>query len=71
MLRIKIVFSECEHSGDLENYLEDIQKSGGRVICSSVGDEEEVGEVIVDIEDKGLFLAQFKTTDSFGFSNLG
>jgi len=42
MLRIKIVFSECEHSGDLENYLE-------------------------DIEDKGLFLAQFKTTDSFGF----
>ena len=68
MLRIKIVFSECEHSGDLENYLEDIQKSGGRVSCSSVDDE---GEVIVDIEDKGLFLAQFKTTDSFGFSNLG
>ena len=65
MKKIKITFSECEHNGDLDNYVADIVKSGGKVINSVIDAEAEMGfvnaEVPADFKDK------FFATESYDF----
>lgn len=63
--KVKILFSECEHSGDLDNYCGDITKSGGSVISSECDDREEVGTVIAEVDND--FMDRFENTDSWGF----
>ena len=71
-MKATLKFYECEHEGDLSHYKADITASGGKVISSRLSDDEESepGIIVFEIEDKNTFLAKFKTTDSYGFSNL-
>jgi len=63
--KVRMLFSECEHSGDLENYCGDIVKCGGRIIESSCDAEQEIGSVIAEVPER--FIEKFNETDSFGF----
>ena len=67
MREVNIQFYECEHDGDLQNYIEDIEQSGGEVLDSSLNYEAEVGSVKVKIDD--TFLDKFKETDAYQFIN--
>lgn len=68
-MKIPIEFYECEHDGDLDGYIKDINASGGKVIESRVDHEEETGYVVVEVTDKEAFWAAFKQTSSYGFIN--
>ena len=63
-------FYECEHSGDLEDYISDIEKSGGKDVKAEADFEEEEAEVKFQVEDKEEFLEKFKKTESFNYSHL-
>jgi len=65
-----ISFTECEHNGDLDNYVQDLISSGAKVISSEVNPSEEMGYVRVSIGDKTQFMKQFMETDSYDFSTL-
>lgn len=65
-----IRFHECEHSGDLGGYIHDLRDSGAKILDRGINDEAETGYVDVEIENFEAFLAKFKTTSSFDFSNL-
>jgi predicted enzyme related to lactoylglutathione lyase len=69
MKRTTIYFSECEHNGDLDEYIEDIEKSGGKVIHAAINTEEETAMCQVDIIDDD-FAERFKKTNAYDFSNL-
>ena len=69
-MEISITFSECEHDGDLENYKEDLRTSGAIVKRSRVNEEEETGEIIVEVEDRVAFFDKFKETEGYEFSNI-
>jgi hypothetical protein len=60
-------FSECEHQGDLENYKNDIQNSGGVILDSGVDSDNEEGWIKTSIEDKDAFMLKFKQTDAYEF----
>lgn len=66
-----ISFYECEHYGDLDNYVNDLQQSGAEIISYALSDEES-GNVLISVPDNQFdaFLEKFKQTDSFGFSSL-
>ena len=65
-----VTFGECEHNGDLDNYIEDLQSSGAKISESVVDVDSEEGKVTVEVENFSTFLLKFKTTDSYGFSSL-
>ena len=69
MKRTTIYFSECEHQGDLDEYIKDIVASGGKVIDFRINTEEERAMVQVDILDDD-FAERFKKTNAYDFSNL-
>jgi len=71
MKEANILFTECEHDGDLETYLEDLRQSGAKILNSSVNEEEETGTVRVQIEDIKSFIEKFRQTDSYEFSSIG
>jgi len=62
-----LVFGECEHDGDLEQYVSDINKSGGNCSSMSVNADEEVGFITVDAPSEVDFWMEFKKTTSYGF----
>jgi hypothetical protein len=66
-MRTSLEFYECEHNGDLDNYIEDIESCGGCVINSSINLEAEIGYVM--IEHSPDFWDKFKETDAFNFLN--
>jgi len=41
---------ECEHGGDLDEYVYDISRSGGLVVESHLNVEAEVATVVVDLK---------------------
>ena len=49
MPRLRIPFTECEHSGDMENYTSDIVASGGKVVSTNVDSDAEEGYAIVEM----------------------
>lgn len=67
-MKVEIEFTECEHDGDLDNYIQDIESSGGCVINSTVNYLAEIG--IVSVECESDFFDKFKETDSYEFSSL-
>jgi hypothetical protein len=66
-MQATLSFYECEHNGDLENYISDIRDSGGRIIGSKVDLEEEIGYVL--FEHDSTFWGKFKKTESYTFIN--
>lgn len=67
MTKIRISFTECEHSGDMDNYTEDIIKCGGRIVRTEVDSDAEEGYAIVEVDDKEAFVEKFKQTDAYQF----
>lgn len=61
---------ECEHEGDMGNYLYDLRKSGAEILGSSINHDEETGEITMRIPDAVDFMQKFKNTDSYGFVSL-
>lgn len=70
MNNIKIYFYECEHYGDLDNYIIDIKKCNGKVIHYSVDYDNEIGLVVIEHDNLTMFLDEFKKTEAYQFSNL-
>jgi hypothetical protein len=70
-MRGAIRFYECEHNGDLDRYVEDLRACGAEILSQVVDEDAEEGVVEVEVLDTCDFLARFKKTDSFGFSNIG
>jgi len=64
---MKLAFSECEHQGDLDNYIADIIKCGGKIIKSEVIADEEEGWILFEVENKNSFWLKFHEVDSFAF----
>lgn len=66
-----IRFGECEHEGDLDNYADDLEKSGAKILSSYVNEDAECGTIKIEVENVQKFLEEFKKTDSYCFSNIG
>lgn len=66
-MKTTMYFSECEHDGDLDNYVSDIINCGGKIISSQINHDEETARV--EIEYEPGFVEKFKKTDSIDFSN--
>ena len=66
-----ILFTECEHYGDLENYVSDLQRSGATIISQDLIDDE-TGVVLIEVDEDYYerFTEHFSDTDSFEFSSL-
>ena len=74
MKRLHLVFSECEHMGDLDYYAKDVGKCGCKITKMYVDNDDdgcaEDGHIIVEVEDYAKFMGEFKETDAYGFSNF-
>ena len=69
--KFRLAFYECEHGGDMDNYIDDVAKAGGRVTDTSLNEDAETCYLTIEVADYAAFLEAFKKTDSFGLSNLG
>ena len=65
MRKIILNFYECEHHGDLENYVSDVTASGGVIESQEVDTVEEVGTLEVSVPHD--FWDRFKTTNAYEF----
>ena len=70
-MRKSIEFYECEHGGDLENYLSDMRDCGATIISSYVDSEDEIGYVTYEVDEDNLetFMDKFKDTEAYEFVN--
>ena len=70
-MRKSIEFYECEHGGDLENYLSDMRDCGATIISSYVDSEDEIGYVTYEVDEDNLetFMDKFKDTEAYDFVN--
>ena len=62
-----LTFSECEHYGDLDNYVDDIVACGGTIESKRLNYDEEVG--VIECSVPHDFWMKFKTTNSYEFLN--
>lgn len=71
-MRATVNFTECEHMGDLDNYLHDLCESGATIVDYDINEEAEAGHVTIEImgTKKREFLTKFAATDSCCFSSL-
>ena len=68
--RWNIMFCECEHDGDLENYASTLRNCGAEVLGSRmVSEDDETGEVLVTVDKKGkrAFLDKLRASEVIGF----
>ena len=65
MKRIRLIFSDCEHGGDLETYERDVINSGGKIVNSYVDTDAEEGIVTAEVDD--TFKEKFIDTGSYDF----
>jgi hypothetical protein len=70
MAKFRISFDECEHDGDMQNYIADINMAGGKVLQYHVDHDEETGSALVEAENYADFKARFQETDAYVFSNF-
>jgi len=69
---ITLVFSECEHEGDIHNYAQDVRSAGGKVVGSKMCQYSyEQCEIRVEVVDKAKFFEKFKKTNAFEMSQYG
>ena len=69
MKKMTLYFSECEHNGDLQNYVTDVRNSGATIVESRCDTDQETGIVKIEVPDVEDFKTKFKETDSHGFLN--
>ena len=69
-MKMILSFYECEHQGDLDNYIDDLEESGAEILSDSIDYDDETGIVKIYVADKDNFLQKFRQTDSFNFSSL-
>ena len=69
LLKGKIDFYECEHNGDLDNYIEDMVSCGAKIISRELDYDGEVGSVEFEVVDMKEFMSKFEETDSYDFVN--
>jgi len=65
-------FYECEHSGDLGSYEDDVRESGGEIISSELNPRDELGTISIKFENKEKyeeFMKKFKETNAYDFIN--
>jgi hypothetical protein len=62
---MRVLFTECEHDGDLQNYIGDIVKCGGHIVDSKIFHEEEECYVSFLVSNTDEFMEKFKLTDSY------
>lgn len=71
-MRAWLTFYECEHQGDLAHYETDLERAGAIVVESSVEEDSEVGRVLVEFDDRAVFVAAFRETPAADFcSQMG
>jgi len=70
-MRKSIEFYECEHGGDLENYLSDMRDCGATIISSYVDSEDEIGYVTYEVDEDDMedFIYKFINTEAYEFVN--
>lgn len=69
-MKVTLHFHECEHQGDLDNYLNDLMDSSATILTSEINYDEETAKVEVEVDAYGIFLNIFEDTDAYEFSNL-
>jgi hypothetical protein len=65
MKRVRLIFSECEHGGDLEIYERDVIESGGKIVSSYVDTSAEEGVVTAEVDN--TFKEKFMETEAYDF----
>ena len=65
MRRIRLIFSDCEHGGDLEMYERDVIDSGGKITGSYVDPDAEEGVISAEVDD--TFEEKFMETEAYDF----
>jgi len=70
--RFFISFVQCENEDTLKGYMKDLKESGAKVNSYSLCEDEEVGEVIIDVLTVEVeeFKRKFSETDSYAFADL-
>ena len=63
----RLVFSECEHDGDLEVYKSDLRECGVIIKEATIDSEAEECDIIIEYEDWETFDAKFSQTESYQF----
>ena len=68
----EVRFCECEHEGDLDAYVSDLQASGARVLSARCNGNypSTSGTVEIHVDDFAAFLGKFSETEAFEFSSL-
>lgn len=67
------MFTECEHGGDMNSYIEELHSCGTiKVLHSELNTEFETCAITIEIEYPKWddFLNRFKKSDLYGFSSL-
>ena len=64
---IRFTVGECEHEGDIQDIISDIEKCGGQVGDLDPNEEAETCEFFVNVEDPEAFKKAFLQTDSGAF----
>ena len=74
MVQVLLKFAECEHSGDLEQYVAVVRGLGAKVVERRVDVNAEEGTLVVQVPDMGAFLRALRPTDAaemlIGFRRL-
>ena len=63
-----LYFSECEHNGDLDEYISDIVNCGGKILSKEINYEAERGKVEVEFDE--TFADKFRKTRACESSNM-
>lgn len=69
-MRKTILFTECENHNDLNNYVEDLELSGAKLILATLESDEEMGKVVVEVENIENFKTAFMVTDAYDFATI-
>ena len=69
MVTLRLSFYECEHYGDMQNYISDMVNCGAKIINSELDTDDETCTIIYSVEDQEEFIKKFIETDSYEFVN--
>ena len=63
---IRATFGECEHEGDMDNYVEELQRAGASVLSAVLNEDSE--SCIVEMRIASVEVMQaVKSTDAWEF----
>lgn len=68
-MQIKLRFCECEHYGDMDEYVDYITECGGEVKRTELNTDTEECIITVEVKNKDRFIERLKKTEVFGFCN--